>query len=196
MPSAPAVSRRALLGGVVLTSLGLAGCGGASSFGPRPSETLLSTDGLAGRDAREIIDSLEALPLDQRSHLIQATVLPDRLALEDDAGSETALLLPAGKSYVAVAPFVDTTHECFHHELSHCTGELLSTEVGVLLTGTDGAVMLDELRTTAPNGFLGLWLPRDRELTLTISLDGAVSTASLSTSADSPTCITTMQLQG
>ncbi|MGP9603817.1 CueP family metal-binding protein [Brachybacterium sp. AOP42-E1-35] len=202
MRTAPAVSRRALLGGFALTtalaSLGLAGCGGSPdadySAAGNPLEGLLRADGLAGRDAREIIDSLEALPLDERSHSMQATVLPDRLALSDDSGRSAALSLPAGHSYTAVAPFVQTTHDCFHHELSHCTGELLSVEVEVLLTADNGAVLLDEKRTTAPNGFLGFWLPRDQELTLTVSLDGAVATAPLSTHPDSATCITTMQL--
>lgn len=193
MRTVPAMTRRALLGGLTLSSLALAGCAGSADTTP-PARDLLEAHGLSGLDAREIIDALEALPLAERPTDLLAAVLPDELSLSDSAGRTASLPLPSGQSYVSVAPFMETTHECFHHSLTTCLGELGEREIEVLVTSVDGEVLLDERRTTAPNGFLGLWLPRDEELNLSLALDGAAATAPLRTDAESPTCLTTMQL--
>ena len=193
--STPALARRSLLGGLALSALGLAGC--TSSPEPdQPAGGLLDTHGLSGLDAREIIDELEALPLAERPTDLLAAVLPDQLSLSDHDGRETSLPLPDGESYLSVAPFVEATHECFHHSLTTCLGELQGQDVEVLVTAADGKVLVDEVRTTAPNGFLGLWLPRDQELTLALTRDGASASLALRTDAESPTCLTTMQLVG
>lgn len=194
MRTTPVVSRRALLGGLALSSLALAGCTGADQA-EQPAGDLLGAHGLAGREAREIIDELEALPLGERPTDLLASVLPERLLLSDTSGREASLPLPAGKAYVSVAPFVQSTHECFHHSLTTCLGELQEQDVAVLVTSAGQEALLDEMRTTAPNGFLGLWLPRDQGLTLTLTRDGASASMPLTTDAESPTCLTTMQLR-
>lgn len=198
MRTARPLSRRALLGVLGLSSTLLVSC--ASEPGPttnRPesqAETLLVEHGLQGLDARQIIDRLEALRLTERPSDLMAAVMPEALVLSDAEGREASLPLPAAEFYLSVAPFVETTHECFHHSLTTCLGELAEREIEVLVTSVDGEVLLDERRTTAPNGFLGLWLPRDQELTLNLAMDGAAATAPLRTDAESPTCLTTMQL--
>lgn len=188
--------RTALRGGLALTSLVLAGCSTGTDAEPSPSAgaELLRAHGLDGLEAREIIDRLEALSLDQRPTDLLAAVMPDRLDLTDTAERQVSLPLPEGQSYVSVAPFVQATHDCFYHSLTTCLGELQEQDLEVRVHRADGEVLVDEVRTTAPNGFLGLWLPRDQELTLTIDLDGATATAPLATDADAPTCVTTMQL--
>lgn len=57
-----------------------------------------------------------------------------------------------------------------------------------------GQTVLDETRTTYDNGFVGLWLPRGLTGTLTIEHDGKTATSPVSTGADDPTCLTSMQL--
>lgn len=196
MHTSPVLTRRAVIGGLALTSLPLlAGCAGSAETAS-PTEELLDAHGLSGLDAREIIDELEALPLTERPEDLLASVLPDQLSLRDSSGGAASLLLPDGESYVSVAPFLEATHECFHHSLTTCLGELGERELAMQVAAADGEVLLDERRTTAPNGFLGLWLPRDQELTLTLALDGATATAPLRTDAESPTCLTAMQLSG
>ena len=56
-------------------------------------------------------------------------------------------------------------------------------------------MLIDEARQTFDNGFVGFWLPRGIEATLTIELDEQVGTAAISTvNEDDPTCITTLQV--
>ncbi|WP_245851204.1 CueP family metal-binding protein [Brachybacterium vulturis] len=193
---APAVPRRALFGGLVLSTLAVAGCGAdrEPAAPAAPAQDLLSAHGLAGRTSREIIDLLEALPLEERPTDLLASVMPDRVDLSDAAGREASIPLPEGEAYVSVAPFVDATHECFFHSLTTCLGELQQQSLEVHLTTTDGEVLLDQSLTTAPNGFLGLWLPRDQQFTLTLTHDGASASTPLATDSEAPTCLTTMQL--
>ena len=121
-------------------------------------------------------------------------MLPESLSLSDAAGTEVSLPLPDGEFYVSIAPFVEATHECVMHSLTTCLGELQEQELEVSVTTADGEVLLDEVRATAPNGFLGLWLPRDQELTVTLAREGASASGPLLTDAEAPTCVTTMQL--
>ena len=56
-------------------------------------------------------------------------------------------------------------------------------------------MLVDESSTTSPNGFHGMWLPRDTEVDVTITRDGKSATERLDTSdPDDATCVTTMQL--
>lgn len=141
-----------------------------------------------------MIDALEALPLAQRPAELLASVGTDALTLSDASGREASLDLPAQELYVSVAPFVTGTHECFFHSLTTCLGELQGEELAVRVEDAAGTVLVDEARTTAPNGFLGLWLPRDAELSLSLAGAAGEATATLRTDAEAPTCVTTMQL--
>ncbi|GEO90953.1 CueP family metal-binding protein [Kocuria flava] len=95
----------------------------------------------------------------------------------------------------AIAPYREQTHDCHFHSLTTCLGELPNTEVQLTLTGEDGKVLLDETRQTYDNGFVGIWVPRGIEATLTIEHEGQSGTATVSTTdEDDPSCITTLQL--
>lgn len=188
MPTA--LSRRVLLAALAATPLVLAGCAGS----PSAAEELLAAHDLPSGTAREVIDALEALPLEQRPTDLMASVGTDVLTLSDAAGREATLELPAEELYVSVAPFVSGTHECFLHSLTTCLGELAEEELAVRVEDASGTLLIDEERTTAPNGFLGLWLPRDEELTFTLTGDPGEATTTLRTDAEAPTCVTTMQL--
>lgn len=192
----PGVARRALLGGLALAPLVLAGCTSTSKdSASSPEGTLLRDLGFEKMEAREIIDQLEALAIDERPADVLAAVQPFELALSDEAGREASLALPEDEFYLSVAPFLQTTHECHFHSLTTCTGELQSQEIEVLVTDEDGAAVIEDTVTTNPNGFFGLWLPRNRQLTLTCSQDGMSGTAAVSTSGEeAATCLTTLQM--
>jgi len=159
-------------------------------------EQLLADHGLNGLDAREVIDSLDALPVAERPTTLMASVRPNELLLYDDQQRETSLAMPADEFYVSLAPYVDQTHECYFHSLTTCRGELQNTDVHVVVTdNVSGETLVDEIRATFDNGFVGLWLPRDIDATITIEYDGLSATSGLSTrSDDDATCVTTMQL--
>ena len=188
---------------VAILALVLAGCAITPS-GPAPSSVssqtsereFLADHGLSGLDARQVIERLDTMPVADRPTDLLASVQPEALVLTDDQERETRLPLPEDEVYISIAPYRDQTHDCYFHSLTTCLGELASEEVQVTLTGADGEVIIDEARQTYDNGFIGLWVPRDTEVTLTIEHEGQEANARISTmNDDDPTCITTMRLQ-
>lgn len=157
-------------------------------------EALLAKHALAGKSAVEVIDTLDRMPVEQRPTDLMASVRPDALLVSGD-GAEVALPIPEDRFYLSVAPYVDSTHECFNHSLTTCKGELGGEDVEVsLVEEGSGTVLVDGVKTVFDNGFVGFWLPRDTTGTLRISHDGKVAESTVSTDADAPTCLTTMQL--
>lgn len=160
------------------------------------ADALLAAHGLAGADARQVIDTLDAQPVAERPSDLIASVRPGQLLLSDGQGQEAPLPMPTDAFYLSVAPYVSGTHECFFHSLTTCRGELANTPVHVTVTDdSTGRVLVEEDMSTFDNGFVGLWLPRGIEATLTISSDGRSATTGISTSGDEdPTCLTTLEL--
>lgn len=197
-------SRRSLTALTALTALAavgiavLAGCAAvpAPQGAPASSAThdVLADHGLAGLTAVEVIDVLDRVAVSERPTTLIASVRPDALVLEDERG-ETSLPLPDDLAYVSIAPYVEQTHECHFHSLTTCQGELSREPVRVTITDASGAVIVDESTQTFDNGFVGYWLPRDLRGSIEIEHAGMMGVATLSTSADAPTCITTLALR-
>ena len=59
----------------------------------------------------------------------------------------------------------------------------------------DGTVLVDQTVRTQDNGFAGLWLPADLTATLTVEHEGRTASTPITTGADAPTCLTTLQLR-
>ena len=79
--------------------------------------------------------------------------------------------------------------------MSSCQGELPQTKFNVKAIDQSGNIASDMPIYSQKNGFIELWLPRDRTINLTIEgLNRSVS-GIITTSDGSNTCITTMQLQ-
>lgn len=186
------------LGVGLVAALVLGACTGEPEPSTIPSaaheQDLLSAHGLAGLDARSVIERLDATPVADRSTELMASIRPDSLIVSDASGTETSLAMPAEEFYVSVAPYVDQTHECFFHSLTTCRGELANEHIDVHVVDDAGTVLVDETMTTFDNGFVGLWLPRDITGTITLELDGRTVTGTISTGSDDPTCVTTLQL--
>lgn len=156
--------------------------------------TLLARHGLSGMDGREVVDHLEALDVADRPDDLVASVRVDGLLL-GDGSAEATLPLPDDVFYLSVAPFVDETHDCFFHSLTTCQGELAGEEVSVsLVDAGSGEVLVDEDVVLGSNGFAGFWLPRGVDARLTVESDGRTGTATVSTTPDDPTCLTTLRL--
>ncbi|MFC4059010.1 CueP family metal-binding protein [Planomonospora corallina] len=167
---------------------------GAAPSAPAGAGPLLAAYGLDGRSAEEVIDHLDRLSLPERPTGLRASVRPGELVVSGGA-QEFSLPIPGDRFYLSVAPYVDRTHECFHHSLTTCKGELAAQDVQVkIVDETDGRVLVDETRTTFANGFTGFWLPRGIEGTLTVTYDGRTGEAEITTGDDAPTCLTTLRL--
>jgi len=192
----PAVRPRSLLLALMAALLLLSGCSGTDDSSSRgEGSALVAEHGLAGLDAREVVERLDAMPVADRPSDLMASVRPDVLVLSDLGGREVELAMPQDEVYVSVAPYRAQTHDCHFHSLTTCEGELSDQPVKVRLTGPDGEVLVDETRRTFDNGFVGLWVPRGIEATLTLEHEGRTATAAVSTRRDDDaTCITTMHL--
>ena len=183
---------------VVTLLLVLVGCttGAGDSAGGGPSgsgDALLARYDVTGLSAAQIIDRLEALDAGDRPSELMASVRVDELQLSDEQG-ELSMRLPEDRFYLSVAPYVEDTHECFHHSLTTCTGELGGEEISVTVTDDRGNVLVEDDTTVSDNGFTGLWLPRDVEGTVRVAHDGHAGTIEFSTNEDSATCLTTLRL--
>ncbi|MFF2830219.1 CueP family metal-binding protein [Cellulosimicrobium cellulans] len=188
--------RRALPTLVAATALVLTGCSGGSGGSAEPSalDALLDRHDLAGLSGQEVVDRLEGLETADRPTDLVASVRAAELVLAD-ASYETTVPLPEDTFYLSVAPFVDETHECFYHSLTTCQGELADEPVSVtVVDAATGEVLVEEDTTLGANGFVGLWLPRDVDAELRVEHEGRVGTTTVSTGADDPTCLTTLQL--
>ena len=187
---------------VVVLALVLAGCATSSPEPAEPSSTqvidsdLLADHDLTGLDAEQAIERLDTMPVAERPVDLIASVQPNMLVLTDSRERETRLPMPEDAVYISVAPYENQTHDCYFHSLTTCRGELANTDVHLTLTSDDGEVLIDESRMTYDNGFIGVWVPRGTEATLTVVADGKSATVPISTmNDDDPTCITTLQLR-
>lgn len=206
MPHPAAPHRRKLIVAAAATlaaALVLTGCATAPSPEPASPSTnsqavdtgFLADHDLDGLDAAQVIERLDTMPVADRPTDLIASVQPDALVLTDDQKRETRLPMPEDEVYISVAPYREQTHDCYFHSLTTCLGELANTAVQVTLTGEDGDVLLDEVRQTYDNGFVGIWVPRGIKATLTIEHEGRTGTVTISTmNEDDATCITTLQL--
>jgi hypothetical protein len=79
--------------------------------------------------------------------------------------------------------------------MSSCQGELPDTTFDVSAVDQNGNTVFSGPITTLKNGFFELWLPRDRDIQLTVRGLGRKAEGRIATFADSRTCITTFQLK-
>lgn len=164
---------------------------GCTSPTPSDDNTLagLGLDGLSGQEIVARLDtSTEPRPFD-----FAASVGEDAVVVGTGT-EEVSVPLPDDEFYVSIAPFVETTHECYYHSLATCQGELVGESVDVTITDLDGNTLIQETATTYTNGFVGYWLPRDIEGTIEISQGDLTGSVPFSTSKGSPTCVTTLQM--
>jgi hypothetical protein len=117
------------------------------------------------------------------------------LVTVDAEGKEATWPLPEDVRYIAVAPYIEQTHDCYWHSLTSCQGEQGNQPVHITITDQAGAVLVDQDTTTADNGFVGFWLPKDITGTIRADLGGRTGSIEFSTAPGSPTCLTTLQLQ-
>lgn len=79
--------------------------------------------------------------------------------------------------------------------MSSCQGELPNTQINVKAVDQDGNVIMEDAVNTLANGFLELWLPRNKTIELTLSGLNRTASGKIGTYPSSKTCITTFRLQ-
>ncbi|MGZ9585786.1 CueP family metal-binding protein [Paenibacillus marinisediminis] len=123
-----------------------------------------------------------------------ASITSKELKVVQQDPKETTYALPDDEFFVSIAPYVNETHPCAIHNLVSCRGEMANEQFDVYIEDADGNVVLDQTIQSQPNGFIDLWIPRDKELKVKITHDGKTSESEISTFEQDNTCITTMQL--
>ncbi len=156
-----------------------------------PVTTFLEKYDLAGLSVEEIVYSLDSSKADPEG--LSSSITSDYLILSDKSG-EIKLALPEDKFYLSFAPYINQTHPCATHSLASCQGELVGKEVSAVIIDKDGNEIFKSDVTTMENGFVGMWLPREIEGTVTVTYDGLTAQAPISTYAGRDTCLTTLQL--
>lgn len=188
------------MAGLIAFALLISGCSVAET--PATPDATQSQSGasglaeLAGLDAREVIEQLDTTALAERTEGLQASIRPDELVLVDASGDDLVLPMPEDEVYIAFAPYATQTHDCTFHAPNSCVGEMQGAEIFITITdAASGEVYVDEKTTTYDNGFIGYWLPRDVDATVTVTADGKTGGAEITTrGAAAPTCITTLQI--
>ncbi|PSW06692.1 CueP family metal-binding protein [Photobacterium lipolyticum] len=111
--------------------------------------------------------------------------------------NQPAAEVPLGDVFfLSIAPWMTFTHPCTNHVPTGCTGELKN--VSMMMTVKDvetGETVTDGMVRTQNDGFIDLWLPRNKAFDVSFSYQGLMSTERLTTTNSSRTCITTMKLK-
>lgn len=178
----------------------LAGCTAAHTSAPLSTTNaegpIFAELGMEGFDAREVVEALDAMPIAARPDGLTTSIKAHEVTLTDSDGNTEQLPLPDDVVYISAAPYLSQTHDCYYHSPTSCIGELQNTDIDVIVTNvTTGEVVLDESLRTLDNGFVGLWIPRDIDASITVTYEDQSATSIISTSGDEvQTCLTTLQL--
>ncbi|MDP5274955.1 CueP family metal-binding protein [Chengkuizengella axinellae] len=123
-----------------------------------------------------------------------ASITSEYLIVQDVNQEEQKYELPEDEFFVSIAPYINNTHPCTNHNLTSCQGELASETFDVVIADSTGNVIVSKSIESGENGFVDMWLPRDKEYQVTIEHDGKIAESNLSTFKTDGTCVTTMQL--
>lgn len=126
---------------------------------------------------------------------ITSFVTTKEVVFEFPNGKKVTKALPDSLVYIAIAPYINSTHTCETHYPSSCQGEL--TERTFFLTARDESenLLYEGEITTLKNGFFELWLPRGTNIQLSIKYGKLSGNETIPTVDGSRTCITTIKLE-
>ncbi|MFV0321478.1 MAG: CueP family metal-binding protein [Alphaproteobacteria bacterium] len=98
--------------------------------------------------------------------------------------------------FVSIAPYENKTHDCSYHVPTGCTGEMMGKKIQLKITDQKtGVVIKDEQIEVQKDGFVDLWLPKDKEFLIEFDYKDKKASQIIPTGKNDLTCITTMQLK-
>lgn len=173
---------------VLLFSLGLSSC--SQSNDPNYDEDYKAIEKAGIKEAVSLANEWHYSKPD-----IVSFINSDEMVIVFPDGRKVTRSLPEDEMLVAIAPYINSTHECAVHYFSSCTGELKGRNFSVEVFDSDNNIVYDSITKSMKNGFLELWLPRGKEYEVMISHDGLSAQQDVSTYQGDNTCITTMRLE-
>lgn len=150
-----------------------------------------STNINSSEDIKQLVDDFSTGKI---SDVQSASITSGELIITEMNDKESVYTLPEDEFFVSIAPFISETHPCTNHSLTSCQGELVKKDFDIYIEDMEGHVILDETMSSGANGFIDLWLPRDRTFRVKITHDDKEVESEISTFENDGTCITTMQL--
>lgn len=184
-------SQRLIIFAVIALLVVAAGVYLLNQNGKSAEAAFLEQHGLDGLSVEEVVARLDSTTADPEG--LSASITSESLILNDGT-REVKLALPEDKFYLSFAPYITNTHPCATHSLISCQGELVGEELQAVITGADGKEIVNSTFTTMENGFVGVWLPRNINATLTVNYNGMTAQAAINTSKGSNTCLTELKL--
>lgn len=170
--------------GLVVLALGL------GVYGFDWNKPVPKTSGIYSNDVKRIAQDVSSGNI----AAVSASIDPRELRIVNEDSTEMSIPLPKDEFFISIAPYVIKTHPCTVHNLAKCRGEMANKIFNVRIEDSEGSVFLDQVMPSIPNGFIDLWLPRDKKFNIQISSEGRTAQSELSTFEDDNTCLTTMRL--
>ncbi|HAX03682.1 MAG TPA: hypothetical protein DEA30_04140 [Acholeplasmataceae bacterium] len=154
--------------------------------------SLFERHNLSNKSVEEIVSYLEQR-LDEDDKFF-AGIYGDKLVLGDDK-EQIELALPNGLFYLSIAPYINQTHPCTNHNLVTCRGELKNQvfQIEIIDLETNTVISKRDISSSA-NGFAGIWLPANKNLSIKVTYNSLSTTTDISTYSTSNTCLTKMKL--
>lgn len=110
-------------------------------------------------------------------------------------GRKVTKNLPENETFVAIAPYINSTHTCSVHYFSSCQGEMFEMKIEVLVRNEEGDLEKSMDLITLKNGFFELWLPRNKKYEIEIIYENLIAKEWVSTFSVDNTCLTTFLLK-
>lgn len=151
-------------------------------------KSILQSYELDGMSVESMVFALETNSIDTSG--LVASINSENLVLETEK-DKLIVDLPENRFYLSFAPYINNTHPCQTHFLTSCQSELRNESFHVKVVLDDGTVIIDEMLTSAQNGFVGIWLPKDINAILHVEHENLHVSAPITTFNSSPTCLTT-----
>lgn len=153
-------------------------------------------DAVVAKDQR-LIDELKGIDAKQAMAIaykwrtknidVKTFVTPAAVNFQFKNGKKVVVPLPDDQMIVSIAPYINTTHPCATHTMSSCKGELKDIPIEVKAISAEGKVLINETIVSPFTGFIDLWLPRDQEITLYVSVMGKKTKGVITTFRNSKT---------
>ncbi|NUU64387.1 CueP family metal-binding protein [Paenibacillus agri] len=124
-----------------------------------------------------------------------ASINSKQLIVTGEDAKEVAYDLPDNEFFLSIAPYIEQTHPCAIHSLTGCQGELTDQEFNVTINDSEGNSVIEKTAMKSQsNGFIDLWLPRDKSYHIIVEREGKTAESVISTFENDNTCVTTLQL--
>ncbi len=160
-------------------------------FNKGQKDQFLKENGLGHMSVQQMVEFLDETTNEKDG--FYAAVNGSELIIGDE-NKEYTYPISKDKFYLSFAPYIENTHPCGNHNLVTCRGELDNKKINVLIEDINGNVLIDDEYISMDNGFIGVWLPKNQTLNITVTYNGLSATETIYTTRESNTCLTTLQL--